>query len=170
MEAATGTFAFVRLAHAHMCIVRRWLREPHVARWYNSPEPAETIAHHSHEVVIECFLVELDGRPIGYIQAYDPPAYEDHPYRDQPVGTRGIDQFIGEAALVGHGHGPRFIREFMRGLFERGAPRVVTDPHPTNIRAVRAYIKAGFRTLEPRDTVEGPVLLMACDRPTDGFP
>jgi aminoglycoside 6'-N-acetyltransferase len=159
------------LSRAHLAIVEKWVDEPHVAQWYHSPGMAlARIERHIDEEGIDCFLVQLDGRPIGYIQAYDPHAWPDHPYRDQVSGTRGIDQFIGEPSLIGRGHGPRFIREFIDGLFHRGAPRVVTDPDPTNAPAIRAYTKAGFRAIEPRKTDWGPVLLMACDSATASQP
>ena len=156
-----GTFNFIPLAHSHLPVIGRWLTEPHVARWYDSP--AAALGHiecHIDEPEIECFLVQLDGRSIGYIQAYDPHAYPNHPYRDQAFGTRGIDQFIGEPELVGCGHGPRFIRKFILRLFDRGVPRVVTDPDPENIRAVRAYEKAGFLKQRLVDTPDGLALLM----------
>ena len=38
------------------------------------------------------------------------------------------------------------------------------DPDPANLRAVRAYEKAGFKKLEDRTIVDGPVVLMARDR------
>ena len=41
-----------------------------------------------------------------------------------------------------------------------GTPRIVTDPDPANIRAVRAYAKAGFRRERMVDTPDGPALLM----------
>jgi aminoglycoside 6'-N-acetyltransferase len=88
---------------------------------------------------------------------------KNHPYRDQPPGTRGIDQFIGEPELIGRGIGSRFVRAFARELLGRGTPRVVTDPHPANTVAIRAYMKAGFHTIGPRETLWGPVRLMACE-------
>ena len=111
----------------------------------------------------EPFIVLCDGRPIGYQQCYDPHVEYDHPYADQPSGTRGIDQFIGEPDMVGRGHGSAFIRAFIERLFGAGAVRVVTDPDPRNARAIRAYGKVGFTPLEERATVFGDVLLMACD-------
>jgi aminoglycoside 6'-N-acetyltransferase len=62
----------------------------------------------------------------------------DHPCRDQPLGTRGIDQFIGEPELLEQGRGTAFIRLFVESLFKAGAPRIVTDPNPRNSRAIRA--------------------------------
>ena len=66
--------------------------------------------------------------------------------------------------MVGKGHGPRFIAAACEEFFDAGAPRVVTDPDPANRRAVRAYEKAGFRPLDERSTIDGPVVLMARDR------
>jgi aminoglycoside 6'-N-acetyltransferase len=106
---------------------------------------------------------ELWQSPIGYQQCWDPHAEPDHPCRDQPAGTRGIDQFIGEPDFLGYGHGSAFIRRFVEQLFAAGAPRVVTDPNPRNARAIRAYTKAGFRPIDTRLTISGQALLMACD-------
>ena len=111
------------------------------------------------------FVIELDGRPIGYIQCYDPHLEEDHPYRDQPEGTLGLDQFIGEPEMVGIGHGSRLIAAFAGRLFARGAPRIIIDPDPTNVRAIRAYEKAGFKTFDRRTSIYGAALMMARDAP-----
>jgi aminoglycoside 6'-N-acetyltransferase len=98
----------------------------------------------------------------GYIQAYDPHAWPGHHFADQPPWTRGVDQYIGEADLLNQGHGPAFIRQFCDELIAKGAPVVVTDPHPNNSRAIRAYEKAGFsRYGGPVETDWGRCLLMA---------
>jgi aminoglycoside 6'-N-acetyltransferase len=164
--AFTESYDFIALTHADLPLVRSWLGEPHVARWYaEGPDEAlEHIRAHIEDPAIDCFLVQHHGRPIGYIQAYDPFAWPDHPYRDQPRGTFGIDQFIGERALIGQGLGPRFIDQFVRHRFAQGAPRVLTDPNPSNAAAIRAYGKAGFVPIEERATPWGRVLLMARDR------
>jgi len=44
-----------------------------------------------------------------------------------------------------------------------GTPRVLTDPDPTNARAIRAYERAGFRKDRMVDTPDGRALLMVCD-------
>ncbi len=112
---------------------------------------------------------ELAGRPVAYLQSYDPHLEEDHPYADQPFGTLGIDLVIGPPALTGIGHGPAIVTQFTEALFEEGAPRVIADPHPDNGRAVRAYEKAGFRPLGERSSHYGRVLLMAIDSPEGDF-
>jgi aminoglycoside 6'-N-acetyltransferase len=141
-----------------------WLERPHVAEWWDDvddklAEIREAMAHPSTQP----FIVELDGRPTGYIQCYDPHLEADHPYRDQPRGTLGIDQFIGEPELVGIGHGSRLIAAFVEALFRQGAPRVIIDPHPTNGRAIRAYEKAGFKPFDTRTSIYGDALMMARD-------
>jgi aminoglycoside 6'-N-acetyltransferase len=164
--ADADSYDFVPLAHSHLVQVRSWLGEPHVARWYGEgpDESLEHIRSHIDDPAIDCFLVQHNGRPIGYIQAYDPFTWPDHPYRDQPRGTIGIDQFIGDQDFVGRGHGPRFIDQFVLDRFSLGVPRVVTDPNPANAAAIRAYGKAGFAPVEERTTPWGRVLLMTRDR------
>ena len=168
---AMGLYRFRPLAAADLPLLRRWFDEPHVRQWWDDPDNGVAeIEQAMCDPDTEPFIVLWGDTPIGYQQCYDPHAEADHPYRDQPRGTRGIDQFIGEPDMVGCGHGSRFMREFVAALFERGAPRVVTDPDPANARAVRAYMKAGFQPLGERDTMFGRVLLMACDHPSAPLP
>jgi aminoglycoside 6'-N-acetyltransferase len=75
-------------------------------------------------------------------------------------GTRGIDQFIGEADMLDRGHGSAFIRSFIDRMMTTGTPRIITDSDPVNVRAIRAYEKAGFQKDRMIDTSEGRVLLM----------
>ncbi|MDX8440934.1 GNAT family N-acetyltransferase [Mesorhizobium australafricanum] len=149
-------------------MIAGWLRESHVAAWWDDPdkEIAE-IREHIDSVSVEPLIVELDGRPIAYLQSYDPHMEDDHPYADQPFGTLGIDLSIGPPELVGFGHGSAIVRQFAEELFEEGAPRVIIDPHPGNGRAIRAYEKAGFRPIGRRHSQYGEVVLMAVDAAED---
>jgi aminoglycoside 6'-N-acetyltransferase len=62
--------------------------------------------------------------------------------------------------MIARGHGPAFIRQFVDEQFRNGLPRMVTDPDPLNLRAVRAYEKAGFVRDRMVDTPDGAALLM----------
>jgi aminoglycoside 6'-N-acetyltransferase len=149
---------------ADLPLLMRWLAAPHVATWWG--DAASDLAEIEEAVGdprVDTFIVLCDNRPIGYQQSYDPHDWDGHPFADQPRGTRGIDQFIGEADMLGRGHGSAFVRAFIERLFAAGAQRVLTDPDPANARAVRAYAKAGFRPLDRRMTPWGEVLLMVCD-------
>lgn len=162
---AAGRIDFRRLTADDLPTVAGWLARPHVARWWGDPaDAARKIADHIGSPTVAPYIVSIDDAPLGYIQSYDIHAESDHPYRDQPEGAIGIDEFIGEAGMVGKGHGPRLIAAFTDRLFADGAPRVVTDPNPDNAAAIRACEKAGFRAVGRRSSIYGPALLMARDR------
>ena len=162
-------YGFRPLTGKDMKLIARWLAEPHVAAWWGDKESELAgIADNIDSIAVEPLIIELDGRPIGYIQSYDPNLEEgENPYADQPFGTLGIDQFIGEPELIGKGHGTRLIAEFVATLFEEGAPRVIVDPNPANAGAIRCYEKVGFRRLGPVQTPDGEMLLMAIDEPEE---
>jgi aminoglycoside 6'-N-acetyltransferase len=159
-----GAIGFRRVTEGDLALVAQWLAAPHVARWWGDPELA--LAEVGQALVdpsTRPYLILMDGRPVGYIQDYDMHAEDDHPYRDQPRGTLGIDLSIGEADLVGRGLGPRVIDAYVRKLFAEGVPRVVIDPEPDNTAAIRAYEKAGFTEFDRRTTRYGPAVIMKRD-------
>jgi aminoglycoside 6'-N-acetyltransferase len=157
-------YRFRTVTPADLPLLREWLWCEHVRAWWGDPVSGlARIAEHMVDPAVNPFMVECDAVPIGYIQSWDPHARADHPCRDQQPGTRGIDQFIGVPELTGRGYGTAFIRLFVENLFKVGAPRVITDPHPHNSRAIRAYAKAGFKEIDRRMTISGEALLMARD-------
>lgn len=161
---ATPSYDFRPVTEKDLPLIGRWLHQPHVVEWWDDPaEELEQIRQHIHSISVEPLIVELDGKPIAYLQSYDPHLEDDHPYADQPFGTLGLDLTIGDAALVGKGHGSAMLRQFVDTLFAEGTPRVIIDPDPANGRAVRAYEKAGFRAFDRRTSVYGEALMMARD-------
>jgi aminoglycoside 6'-N-acetyltransferase len=151
-------------------MIAGWLGEPHVAEWWDDPdEEIASIREHIDSISVEPLIIELDGTPIGYLQSYDPHLEDDHPYQDQPFGTLGIDLSIGVPDLVAIGHGSAIIRQFVEELFAEGTPRVIIDPDPANLRAIRAYEKAGFKAFDTRTSVYGPALMMARDNEEGEF-
>lgn len=166
-------YQFSPLTLGGLGLVRRWLAAPHVARWWGDSERAlAAIAGHLDDPGIDPYLVVFGGEPLGYLQVYDPFAEDNHPYRDQPRGCRGIDQFIGTVAMTGRGHGPAMLDAMAGRLFAEGSPRVLIDPDPDNHPAIRAYRKAGFRVLDARrsiatDSGPVPVTLMGRDNGTE---
>lgn len=161
-------YTFRDLTPRDLPMVARWLAEPHLKEWWGDPaEAIEEIEAAIDDISTEPLIVELDGRPIAYLQNYDPHLEDGHPYQDQPTGTLGLDMSIGDPALVGMGHGSAIIRQFAAQLFDEGAPRLIIDPDPANGRAIRAYEKAGFRPFDTRTTQYGPALMMALDAPQE---
>ena len=144
--------------------IRRWLAMPHVAQWWGDPhEQSALISGDLDHRAMDQFVVTLGDRPFAYLQCYDPTAWPDNGLGEQPHGTRGIDQFIGEEDMIDRGHGSTLIRMFVDSLHKAGAPRTVTDPDPRNARAIRAYEKAGFHKDGMVDTPDGRAFLMVRD-------
>src|ERR1700674_715771 len=151
---------FCPMSVADLPLVRDWLATPHVAQWWgDAGEQFKLVSDDLEHPEMDQFIVLKGERPFGYLQCYDPAAW-DHPFGLLPSGTRGIDQFIGEPDMVDRGHGSAFIRAFIDGLMATGMPRVLTDPDPANTRAISAYEKAGFRADRIVDTPDGRALLM----------
>ena len=149
------------MTSADLPLVRGWLGEPHVAQWWGNPdEQFELVRDDLDNPTMDQFIASHGSRPFAYLQSYDLACWENGQIDPQPVGTRGIDQFIGEAHMLDCGHGSAFIRAFTDRLLTGGVPRVVTDPDPANARAIRAYVKAGFRKSRLLDTPGGRALLM----------
>jgi aminoglycoside 6'-N-acetyltransferase len=156
-------YAFRPMSASDLPTIKRWLEMPHVREWWH--DPAEQFALVSgdldHPGMVQ-FIVTADGREFAYLQCYVLSTWNTG-FGPQPEGTRGLDQFIGEADMLGRGHGSGFVRAFADGLLTAGTPRVVTDPDPANITAIRAYEKAGFRRDHLVDTPDGKALLMTRD-------
>ena len=142
-------------------LVQRWLGEPHVVRWWGNPnEQFDLVSADLDGQTMNQFIVTYERRLFGYVQCYNPDACDGAGLGPQPIGTLGIDQFIGEADMLDRGHGSAFIRCFIERLLKAGTPRIVTDPDPANARAIRAYEKASFRKDRLIDTPDGRALLM----------
>ncbi len=97
------------------------------------------------------YLAEIDKRPVGLFQHY---RVADSPEYAQALALGedaiGVDLFIGETELVGRGHGPAMLRQFLRDVAFpfHGIDVCVIGPSVNNTAAIRAYEKAGFRPLK----------------------
>ena len=157
MSTPEPEYDFPALTEADLPLIRRWLLEPHVSRWWADPPrdtyPDDELEKYRSRVrgdddPTQVFFIRDRGRPIGFIQCYrigDHGAYAEALALDAPAA--GIDLFIGEPAEIGEGHGPRLIRAFLRDVvFPRyDVDECVIGPSVKNARAIRAYEKAGFR-------------------------
>jgi aminoglycoside 6'-N-acetyltransferase len=154
-------YQFRPMSTEDLPMVRRWLEAPHVAQWWHDPDAQfALVSEDLDHPAMDQFVVTADDRPFAYLQCYDPTAWSNNGLGTHPLGTRGIDQFIGEPGMIDRGHGSALIRSFVDGLLKKGTPRVVTDPDPENIRAIRAYEKAGFQKARLVNTPDGYALLM----------
>jgi aminoglycoside 6'-N-acetyltransferase len=153
-------YAFRPMTSDDLPVIRQWLAWPHVREWWGDPsEQYDLVSGDLDEPAMDQFIVSAGSSDFAYLQCYELTAWNSG-FGAHPRGTRGIDLFIGEPDMIGRGHGSAFIRAFVDERLRSGAPRMVTDPDPSNTRAVRAYEKAGFEKAGMVDTPDGPALLM----------
>jgi aminoglycoside 6'-N-acetyltransferase len=150
-------YDFPPLCEADLPLVRRWLLEPHVKRWWADP-PRETYPDDELDTyrarirgdddATLLFAIRHRGTSLGFIQCYridDDEEYASALALDAPAAA--IDLFIGEPHEIGQGHGPKVIRSFLREVVfaTYDVDECVIGPSVKNLSAIRAYEKAGFR-------------------------
>jgi len=114
-----------------------WLADPEVYRWWEgrplSREEVADLYTGRRRPEVEPFVIEADGVPVGYLQCWR--------------GTEtsgGIDLFLVPDAR-GQGLGPDAARAASSFLLDqRGWTEVTVDPVVDNLRAIRAFERAGF--------------------------
>jgi aminoglycoside 6'-N-acetyltransferase len=142
-------------------LLRRWLRMPEVVRWWGDPEEqAALLQEDLNEPRMVMRIVAFEGRPFAYVQDYGVHVWPQPHLELLPAGARAIDTFVGEPDMIGRGHGAAFLRLLAERLQADGAPVVAVDPHVDNLRARRAYRRAGFRGDALVETGDGPAILM----------
>lgn len=163
----TDRITFARFGEPDAPLMLDWLRRPHVAEWWHDPPTLEEIIHeYVSEPQVDAYVVHLDGRPIGFIQAYVAAMAGDGWWPDiTDPGVVGIDQFIGDADVLNRGVGTAMVTAFVERLLARpGVTMLQVDPSPDNARAIRSYEKVGFRARSVIDTPDGPALYMTLER------
>jgi aminoglycoside 6'-N-acetyltransferase len=157
-------YAFRPLAEADLARMRRWLRTPEVARWWGDPRREfEGLRADLREPRMAMRIVSFRRRAIAYAQHYEVHAWPQEHLAHLPAGARAIDSFIGLPSMLGRGHGSAYLRLLAEFLCAEGAPLVAIDPDASNLRARRAYAKAGFVGAGEVATDAGRAMLMIFD-------
>jgi aminoglycoside 6'-N-acetyltransferase len=142
-------------------MLRAWLATPEVVRWWGDPaEQYALLEEDFGNPLMVMRIVAFDTQPFAYVQDYDVHTWPQAHFAHLPEGARGIDAFIGVPDMIGRGHGAAFLRERATELIAAGAPVVAIDPDASNLRARRAYAKAGFAGERVIATAAGPVVVM----------
>lgn len=165
------SISFRPLQSTDFAMLHDWLCRPHVAEWWTPvPTLAEVEADFTpmlaHDSPDRGYIALGDGQPLGFIQSYVVMGSGDGWWEDErDPGARGIDQFLAQADQLNRGLGSAMVRAFTDQLFaDPTVTRIQTDPSPRNARAIRSYVKAGFRALGEVVTPDGPALLMVRER------
>jgi aminoglycoside 6'-N-acetyltransferase len=158
---SSPAYAFRPATRGDLPLLRAWLDTPEVVRWWGDPhEQMALLEEDMNEPRMVMRIVSFEGRPFAYAQDYDVHAWPQPHMSHLPPGSRAIDAFIGKIEMIGRGHGSAFLRLLAEQLTEEGATVVAIDPGVDNIRARRAYQKAGFRGERVVETAAGPAMLM----------
>ena len=148
-------------------LIRRWLAEPHVRAFWGAPEKEIALLEEDMaKAPVDHRIVSHAGRPFAFIQDYPAHHWPMPHYAPFPEGSRAIDTFIGEPAMLGQGHASGYLRQRAEALLAQGYPAVVIDPSPKNERALRAYRRAGFRGEDIHPCEDGDPVIVMEFRPT----
>ena len=137
-------------------LMRRWLNMPHVKEWWGEQDAELGYIRDMIEGLdtTRPFIFSIDGIPVGYIQYWFIGHHQnaewlaDHPWlAELPADAIGVDLTIGDPDRLAQGIGSGALRAFVDRLIDQGYQTIIIDPDPKNVRAVRAYEKAGFRAI-----------------------
>jgi aminoglycoside 6'-N-acetyltransferase len=114
-----------------------WHADPDIAAyWDDETYTKEQMLERLQRSDVDPYIIEHDGQPIGYLQAW---------YVETDPGVAGLDMFLTPSAR-GQGFGPDAARTLATWLLGSGGMRRVTvDTDPANERSVQGWAKAGFR-------------------------
>src|SRR6516165_10495755 len=151
-----ASISFRPFGRSDFPLLQEWLAAPHVAVWWNERHDLASIEAKYRPRVegtepTYVFVIEQEGRPIGWIQWYLWADYPKHARQlEAPPFSAGMDHAIGEVEMTGLGLAPVAIREFIEQfvLVNPDVCAVVTDPEESNLRSLRAFQKAGFRVVK----------------------
>ena len=182
------TITWRRVAERDFPLLRRWLQQPYVARWWNHDSSIEAVYRDfgpaaRGEEPSEDFLALLDERPVGLVQRChfaDYPEYRDEliPIVDVPADAMTIDYLIGEPDQVGHGLGPCLIASMVTRIWSDHpeATCLIVPVVAANRASWRALEKAAFRragqgSIKPDNPVDDPLhYVYRVDRPSTPGP
>lgn len=160
---------FKPLSESYFPLLLKWLEMPHVKAWWdqdikwtlNLIQEKYTSYVKGYKLEngiaksISAYIIYVDETPIGYIQIYS--AYDflrSKPLEGLPKKLAAFDVFIGEKDYLKRGIGSKAIKEFL-DQYSQTYTHFFADPEATNIAAIRAYKKAGFKIIEAQsDTNE----------------
>lgn len=129
-------------------LFKKWVYTPHVAKWYHDPlDWIDEIEKQESEFNwIHHFIVEDNGKPIGFCQYY---ACKDSDELWEGYtalgGSYSIDYMIGEISYLRKGFGKQIISTLLRMIaLHQDAKRVVVQPEAENAASCGVLLACGF--------------------------
>jgi RimJ/RimL family protein N-acetyltransferase len=155
MPSTIDPIAFRPMQHSDLPLLQRWLQMPHVDAFWREPfDMAGVVAKYGPRIdgvePTHMFVIEHDGRAIGWIQWYFWCDYSTQAAQlSAELASAGVDLAIGEVEMLGRGIGPCALRKFVEGVVfaDSAIKACICDPEERNTRSLRAFEKAGFKTV-----------------------
>lgn len=154
---------------ADLSVLHDWMTRPHWREWWGDPDVELGYVRDMVEGrdKTEPYLILLDGVASGYIQMWRiadnlvEPWLTEAPWMTAlPKQAIGVDLSLASPADLSRGLGSAVLSRFVADLRARGFDTIIIDPDPENLRAVRAYSKAGFRSVPDLVGCAGGSLIM----------
>lgn len=161
-------YNFARLDPDGLETMKAWLLSRHLHDWWTPDlDEMDVLSREAQgsSPTGARFIVSHGGRPFAYIQCVEPRA-DLLPEGFEPApGAAMIQQFVGDADMIGFGHGTNFIKAFVSFCDARGEiAQLLAAPLADSQPAIRSYAQAGFRPKSRGETKDGLVQLMVRNR------
>ena len=160
--------SFKPFSHDDLPHLYKWMQEQHVSIWWGEgkswsfkdvEEKYSTYAlgykiDQGEKKRLSAFIIELEERPVGYIQMYNAQDFTrddfdpNELWTDQSSSIGAIDFYIGEPDCLGMGLGAEILQNFLFNHVFRFFNTCLVDPDKRNTIAIKAYAKAGFTTFK----------------------
>lgn len=156
IDLQSGSLRIRSLMQEDLPCLLQWLTDKRVLAYYDGRDTQydlETLRTKYGGPITSVFyrvIMEHNGVPAGYGQIFllDDVLRKEYTYPQTEETVFAMDQFIGLPALWNQGIGTAYIRAVLSYLQnEEHADVVLLDPHQDNLRAIRAYEKAGFQKI-----------------------
>lgn len=173
---------FRPFVEADLSMLHRWLNEPGVVRWWEGDDVTwdGVVGRYSDAATaddsVEHHVVELDGRPVGWIQCWflvdEPEMAEWIRLGFDPATTAGIDYLVGDPSDRGWGLGSAMLATYVERIVfgnHSWIDSVGSDPDERNVASAGALRSAGFRPVGALVSDKEPGVtytIMRRDRPS----
>lgn len=139
---------FRQFSNEDIELFEKWLFMPHVAEWYHDPlDWMDEIKKRNDEFsFLNHFIVELEGKPIGFCQYYEYINSGEDWHGDTDIsGTYSIDYLIGDTKFIGKGLGKRIVQLLIEQIkLQNKAKRIIVQPEQENIASCNTLLSCGF--------------------------
>ncbi len=129
-------------------LFRKWLYEPHVAKWYHEPlDWMEEVENRKDKYPwLHHYIAQSCGAPIGFCQLYEYHNSGETWHGNREIaGTYSIDYLIGDSSYLKKGFGKAMIGELIEKIrAQEGARCIIVQPEIENKSSCGTLLSCGF--------------------------